>query len=225
MSVSTKGLTKVFLRGQANEVVAVEDIDLSVDEGDFVAIMGSSGSGESTLLNLMGLLTFPTRGEVYYGKSPVTRYSDGKRTVVRRENVGFIFQQYNLLPNLLAWENVALPLICKGFTPAERRHSSVEFLSRLGVGDRIDFKVGLLSGGEQQRVAIARALIAEPKIIFADEPTAAVDEENAALIMGLFKELKDEGRTIIVSTHDPSVSEVASRRYNMTHGKLSEVQP
>ncbi len=202
MSISTKGLTKIFLRGQPNEVVAVDDVNLSIEEGDFMAIQGSSGSGKSTLLNLMGLLTYPTRGDVYYGDAPVTKYSEGKRTSVRRDNVGFIFQQYNLLLHLSSWENVALPLICRGLAPPERRRIAVDFLSQLGMEERVDFRVGHLSGGEQQRIAIARALVTEPKIIFADEPTASVDDANARLIIELFKKLKTEGRTIIVSTHD-----------------------
>ena len=222
MSVSTKGLTKIFLRGQTNEVLAVDDVNLSVSEGDFVSIVGPSGSGKSTLLNMMGLLTYPTRGDVYYGDVPVTKYSDGRRTSVRRDNVGFIFQQYNLLLHLSSWENVALPLICRGIGPSEMRSMAVEILSRLGVGDRLDFRVGHLSGGEQQRVAIARALVTEPRIIFADEPTASVDEANARLIIDLFKGLKKEGRTIVVSTHDPALRSEANRLLMMNHGRLTE---
>ena len=222
MSISTKGLTKIFLRGQANEVLAVDNVNLSVDEGDFVSIVGPSGSGKSTLLNLMGLLTYPTRGDVYYGDVQVTKYSDGRRTSVRRDNVGFIFQQYNLLLHLSSWENVALPLICRGLGPSEMRSVAVDFLSKLGIGDRADFRVGHLSGGEQQRVAIARALVTEPKIIFADEPTASVDDANARLIIELFKGLKKDGRTVVVSTHDPALSSEATRRLRMTRGKLTE---
>jgi putative ABC transport system ATP-binding protein len=222
MSITTKGLTKIFLRGQPNEVVAVNEVNLSMKEGDFTAILGLSGSGKSTLLNLMGLLTYPTRGDVYYGDIPVTRYSEGRRTSVRRENVGFIFQQYNLLLHLSSWENVALPLICRGIAPSVRRNIAVDFLTQLGMGDRVEFRVGHLSGGEQQRVAIARALVTEPKIIFADEPTASVDDANARLIIELFKRLKKEGRTIIVSTHDPTLSREATRTLTINHGRLTE---
>jgi len=215
-------LTKIFLRGQANEVLAVDNVNFSVNEGDFVSIIGPSGSGKSTLLNLMGLLTYPTRGDVYYGNIPVTKYSDSRRTGVRRDNVGFIFQQYNLLLHLSSWENVALPLICRGIAPPEMRRIAVDFLTRLDMAERVDFRVGHLSGGEQQRVAIARALVTEPKIIFADEPTASVDDANAQLIIGLFKGLKKEGRTIIVSTHDPALSSEATRLLKMDQGKLTE---
>ena len=215
-------MTKIFLRGQPNEVLAVDDVNLSVEEGDFISIIGPSGSGKSTLLNLMGLLTYPTRGDIYYGDIPVTKYSDGRRTGVRRDNVGFIFQQYNLLLHLSSWENVALPLICRGIAQSEMRSIAVDFLSRLDMGERVDFRVGHLSGGEQQRVAIARALVTEPKIIFADEPTASVDDANAQLIIGLFKGLKKEGRTIIVSTHDPALSSEATRLLKMDQGKLTE---
>jgi putative ABC transport system ATP-binding protein len=222
LSIATRNLTKIFLRGQANEVTAVDDVNISIQGGDFVAVTGPSGSGKSTLLNLLGLLTYPTNGDVMYGEQPVTQYSDGRRTSVRRDMVGFIFQQYNLLPYLSAWENAALPLICRGVSSGEMRRRAVEVLSRLGMEGRVDFRVAHLSGGEQQRVAIARALIAKPKIVIADEPTASVDEANAKLIIDIFKDLKSTGRTIIVSTHDAFLIREATRRLYMAAGKLKE---
>ena len=215
-------LSKTYFKGAPNEVVAVDGVNLTIKDGDFITITGPSGSGKSTLMNLLGLLTYPSKGKILYNEMPVTLYSDAKRTTVRRDMVGFIFQQYNLLLHLSAWENVGLPLVCRGVETSERKKIAVEMLGRLGIGNRVGFKVAHLSGGEQQRVAIARALVTEPKIVFADEPTASVDDENARLIIRLFKEMKEANKTVVVSTHDQIFGNEANRRLKMVAGKLTE---
>jgi putative ABC transport system ATP-binding protein len=205
MKIQAINLSKVYFKGSPHEVAAVKDANVEINEKDFCLVTGASGSGKTTFLSLLGLLTKPSKGKIMYDGEEVTSFSDAWQTKIRKRSVGFIFQQYNLLPQFSAWENVALPNLCRSTTSSERREQAVQLMTQLGLKHRIDFKVAHLSGGEQQRVAIARALITNPAIIFADEPTAAVDDETASAIIDVFKQLKSQGKTIIVSTHDKSL--------------------
>ncbi len=220
MKIATQKLTKVYCRGTSNEVKAIKDATIKIKEGDFCLITGPSGSGKTTLLSLLALLTRPTRGKIFYEDAEVSSYSDAWQTKIRKEKLGFIFQQYNLLPQFSAWENVALPNLCRQMSKTERRSQAISIMRKLGLEDRLDFKVAHLSGGEQQRVAIARALVTDPEIVFADEPTASVDEETASAIIDLFKALKKEGRTVVVSTHDNSLIREAILHLKLQSGTV-----
>lgn len=221
MKIETKELTKTYCKGTPNEVNAITKVELKIDQGSFCLITGPSGSGKTTLLSLLALLSHPTRGKIYYDDEEVSSYSDAWQTKTRKEKVGFIFQQYNLLPQFSAWENVALPNICRPMSKESRHSQAAAIMCKMGLESRIDFKVAHLSGGEQQRVAIARALITDPEIIFADEPTASVDEQTASAIIELFKELKQEGKTIIVSTHDTSLIKEATLHLKIQNGRVT----
>ena len=220
MKIATQKLTKVYCKGTPNEVKAIQDATVKIKEGDFCLITGQSGSGKTTLLSLLALLTRPTRGKIFYEDAEVSSYSDAWQTKIRKEKLGFIFQQYNLLPQFSAWENVALPNLCRQMSKTERRSQAISIMRKLGLEDRLDFKVAHLSGGEQQRVAIARALVTDPEIVFADEPTASVDEETASAIIDLFKALKKEGKTVIVSTHDNSLIREAIQHLKLQSGTV-----
>ncbi|MFX1342731.1 MAG: ABC transporter ATP-binding protein [Promethearchaeota archaeon] len=220
MKIVAQNLTKVYFKGTPNEVKAIKDATLEIREGDFCILTGPSGSGKTTLLSLLALLSCPTKGRVFYDDDEVSSYSDAWQTKIRKEKVGFIFQQYNLLPQFSTWENVALPNLCRRMSKTERRNQAISIMQSLGLGDRIDFKVAHLSGGEQQRVAIARALVTDPKIIFADEPTASVDEETASALVDLFKDLKKKEKTLVVSTHDNSLIKEATLHIKIENGTI-----
>jgi putative ABC transport system ATP-binding protein len=222
LKIQAVNLTKIYFKGSSHEVVALNDASVDIDERDFCLLTGPSGSGKTTLLCLLGLLTKPTKGKVLLSGEEVSSYSDAWQTKVRKEKIGFIFQQYNLLPQFSAWENVALPNLCRNTIASERKNKALEVMSKLGLEKRVDFKVASLSGGEQQRVAVARALITNPEIIFADEPTAAVDEETANTIIEIFKELKDDGKTIVVSTHDRSLIREGTMHLSVRNGIISK---
>ena len=220
MDIEAIDLSKTYFRGSDHEVTALQDTTIEIKERDFCIITGASGSGKTTFLSLLGLLTRPTRGKILYDGEEVSSYSDPWQTKVRKDKVGFIFQQYNLLPQFSAWENVSLANLCRDTSSSERREQAVQLMSELGLEHRIDFKVAHLSGGEQQRVAIARALITDPEIIFADEPTAAIDKETATVIIDVFKSLKKQGKTIIVSTHDKSLVNEGTMHLIAQNGKI-----
>ena len=211
MQIRTENLTKIFFKGKPNEVIAVKDITLKINTGEFFAVTGPSGSGKTTLLSLMGLLTIPTSGRIFFNNKEVSSYSDGWKTKFRKEHIGIIFQQYNLLPSYLAWENVALPLLCRDTLKSARKKSASCLMKRFGLEKRTDFKVAHLSGGEQQRVAIARALVTDPQVVIADEPTASVDTETKRAILDAVKILKQDGKTLIVATHDQDLLEYADQ--------------
>jgi putative ABC transport system ATP-binding protein len=215
-------LTKIYFKGSSYEVVALNGANVDIKERDFCLLTGPSGSGKTTLLSMLGLLTRLTRGKVFYDDQEVSSYSDAWQTRVRKRKVGFIFQQYNLLPQFSSWENVALPLLCSSTTASERKEQATQVMVKLGLKDRVDFKVASLSGGEQQRVAIARALITNPEVLFADEPTAAVDDETATSIIDLFKELKNQGKTIIVATHDKSLLKEGTLHIDVHSGSVKQ---
>lgn len=218
--IRTERLTKVYNIGKSNEVIAVKDISIEIEDGDLAIVAGPSGSGKTTLLSLLGLLSRPTVGKVFYNDTEVSSYSDAWLTKTRKQEVGFIFQQFNLLPQFPAWENVSLPLLCRDTDKNERRKLASDLMKSLGLERRIDFKVASLSVGEQQRVAIARALITDPKIIFADEPTASVDAKTGRSIFKIFKELKEAGKTLIVATHDPAIMKEGTVLMEIKEGAL-----
>ena len=221
MKIATQNLTKVYCRGKPAEVEAIRDATLVIREGDFCLLTGPSGSGKTTLLSLLALLSRPTRGKIFYENEEVSSYSDAWQTKIRKDKIGFIFQQYNLLPQFSAWENVALPNLCRQMSKAERRSQAISIMHSMGLGERVEFKVARLSGGEQQRVAIARALVTSPEFVFADEPTASVDEDTASAIITLFKNLKKEGKTLVVSTHDSSLIREATLHLKIQNGTVS----
>ena len=218
--VSLKGIDKVYTKGRET-VEVLEGIDLEIDEGDFVALMGPSGSGKTTLLNLIGGIDQPTRGSVVVGGQQLVGLSSNKLTKWRSENIGFIFQSYNLLPVLTAQRNVALPLLLTKLSAAQRRRSTEVALQIVGLEDRAQHKPGELSGGQQQRVAIARAIVADPAVLICDEPTGDLDRDTANEILDLLGILnKDYGKTIIMVTHDPKAASHAHHILELDKGQL-----
>jgi putative ABC transport system ATP-binding protein len=213
-------LTKIYNEGKKNQVEAVTDANVKAEGEEITAIVGPSGCGKTTLMSMIGQLLTPTKGKVLVEKEDVTAYSDGWKSVFRRQNVGFVFQHINLLPNLNALENVMMPLVCHDVNPADYRESALKLLDQLGLSKRAFFEVEQLSGGQQQRVAVARALITEPKIIVADEPLTFVDEASAKTITDFFERLREEGKTILISTHVSNLAKLANRTYVMKDGKI-----
>lgn len=218
--IELRGITKIYNRGKPNEVVAVRDVNMVVKDGEIVAITGPSGCGKTTLLSIMGLILTPTYGELLYDGENVLEYSDYWKTMFRREKISFVFQHINLLPHYTALENVLLPLYSMNVDPQSYKSRALELFSRLKILGRANYKVEQLSGGEQQRVAFARALIKSPQYIFADEPTVFVDEETSEIIHDLMLELRDEGKTIVIATHDRDLLKIANRVHTMISGKI-----
>ncbi len=216
--LQTIGLQKAYQMGEVT-VNALQGVDFTVEKGEFVAIMGPSGSGKSTLLHLLGGLDAPSDGEVMLGGRRLAHLSDDDITIVRRRQIGFIFQFFNLLPTLSAAENVALPLLIDGRSLDEYRLRIDELLTLVGLGDRQDHKPDQLSGGQQQRVAIARALVTDPVIVLADEPTGNLDSESGDEILRLLRRACDEKQqTIVMVTHDPKAAEYADRIVRLKDG-------
>jgi putative ABC transport system ATP-binding protein len=202
------------------EVAAVRGIDLEIMPGDLVAVEGPSGSGKSTLLHLMGALDRPSRGEVYIEGSPLSGMSDGGLSGVRSHRLGFVFQEYFLIPGMTALDNVAQGLVYRGVRATARREAAARALARVGLSGRVAHHPNRLSGGERQRVAIARALVGEPAVVLADEPTGNLDSETSAAIVDLFCELNREGSTFVVVTHDQEVAGRLPRRVEIRDGRL-----
>jgi putative ABC transport system ATP-binding protein len=198
-------------------VRALDGMDLTIDKGEMCALMGPSGAGKTTLLNIMGGLDTPDSGKITVGNIEVNRLGEGQRARFRKSNVGFIFQFFNLIPSLTALENVLVPVMFESNTFA---YGAEDLLERVGLGQRMDHLPGMLSGGERQRVAIARSLINDPMIILADEPTGNIDSETAKEIVKLFKELNDEGKTLILATHDRLIAGRAQTMVKMRDGKI-----
>ncbi len=220
--VELHGVTKIYRLGEV-EVPALQGVDLRVQGGDFLALMGPSGSGKSTLLHILGLLDRPTAGQVFWEGEDVTRLNGGRLAELRGRRIGFVFQMFNLVPNLTAQENVELPLVFLGFSPRERHKRAEEALRRLGLGDRLRHRPNQLSGGQQQRVALARALVTDPALLIADEPTGNLDSVTGQEILALFSELNGQGRTIVLATHDPEAAAVARARLRLRDGRIVEV--
>ena len=221
MRIEAKELSKVYGSGESR-VVALERASLTIEEGEFLSIMGPSGSGKSTLLHLLSGLDRPTSGSLTYGGQNVGELDDAARSMLRRRRIGFIFQQFHLLPVLTARENILMPLLLDGRRPDQ---DSVAYLAqRLGIEDRLTHLPHELSGGQQQRVAIARALAARPDVVFADEPTGNLDSRSGGEVMELLISLQRElGRALVVITHDRGIAALAQRRFNIADGVLSEV--
>ena len=217
--IELSNISKIFDTG-FNQVNALSDIDVKIDQGEFVAIKGPSGSGKSTMMNIIGLLDRPTNGKYFLGNNDVSTLNDNKRSLIRRNLFGFVFQNYNLIPRLSAVRQVEMPLIYR--RDKEKRKKSILALSKLGLAERISHSPVKLSGGEQQRVSIARALVGEPKVILADEPTGALDSKTGEEIIQIFKSLSDEGITVIMITHDDSVARKAQRIIEMKDGMIIE---
>lgn len=202
----------------STETPVLRHLNLSIDRGEFVAIMGPSGSGKSTLMHILGLLDRPTGGSYYLAGEQVDSLSEDALAALRNRKMGFVFQSFNLLPRTSALENVELPLVYAGVSARERRIKATEALNRIGLAHRIHNAPNQLSGGEQQRVAIARALVCDPEIVFADEPTGNLDTKNSWEIMEVFKQLNQEGKTIILVTHEDDIAKFAKRIIRLKDG-------
>ncbi|HEX6358493.1 ABC transporter ATP-binding protein [Actinophytocola sp.] len=203
------------------EVEALRGVSLRIGEGEYVAVAGPSGSGKSTLMHIIGCLDLPTSGDYVLAGGRVTELSEAHLADIRNRRIGFVFQQFNLLPSMTACRNVELPLAYAGVPPAERRRRAEEALARVGLSDRLKHRPGELSGGQQQRVAVARALVTDPALILADEPTGNLDSSASADVLGLFDELHAMGRTIVLITHEAEVARRAGRSVLIRDGQLA----
>jgi len=210
---------KVYATGSV-AVEALHGVSMQVDRGEYVAIMGPSGSGKSTLMHILGCLDVPTTGSYDLAGEDVSMMSEAALATVRNRQIGFVFQQFNLLASLPAWRNVELPLCYTGMARAERKERAINALERVGLGDRVEHRPGELSGGQQQRVAVARALVTDPALILADEPTGNLDSHSSADVLALFTELHDQGRTIVLITHEPAVAASAQRIVRILDGQV-----
>jgi putative ABC transport system ATP-binding protein len=220
--LSLQGVWRVYQVGD-DEVVALDDATVDIKDGEFIAVTGPSGSGKSTLLQIIGLLDRPSQGTIQLDGEDVSDLSDGDRTEIRLRSLGFIFQRFHLLGNLTAIENVVLPMEVAGVAITDRYARAASLLESVGLGERMSFVPAQLSGGQRQRVAIARALANEPRLLLADEPTGELHSEDKARVLELFRRLHDQGKTIIVVTHDMEVAAVAERHLEMRDGRLWEV--
>jgi len=219
--IDIQGITKTYVNGKLS-VPVLHGIDLQVNKGEFVSIMGPSGSGKSTFMNILGCLDRPTTGSYRLNGDEVATLSDDELAFVRNKQIGFVFQSFNLLTKLTALENVALPMIYAGMDKKSRNERAAALLSSVGLGNRMDHLPSELSGGQRQRVAIARALANNPAIIMADEPTGNLDSKSTIDVMNIFRGLYDEGRTIILVTHEPEIATYASRNVVLRDGLIVE---
>ena len=219
--ITLEGITKTYVNGKLT-VPVLHGIDLSIYEGEFTSIMGPSGSGKSTFMNILGCLDRPTNGSYRLDGEEVAHLGDDELAYVRNKRIGFVFQSFNLLPKLTALDNVALPMVYAGVSKAERTARASQLLTELGLGTRLDHMPAELSGGQRQRVAIARALANDPAIIMADEPTGNLDSKASLDVMHIFTELYQEGRTIILVTHEPDIAEYAGRNVVLKDGLIVE---
>ena len=217
--IELKKVTKTFGSGDA-ETTALREVSLSIKEGEFLAIVGPSGSGKSTLMNILGLLDVPTKGEYLLDGSPVTARKENAQAKLRRERIGFIFQNFNLIPRLSLLQNVELPLIYAGVGVKERRERAKQLLKQVGLEHRVKSRTNQISGGELQRAAIARALANNPSLILADEPTGNLDTKNSQMVIDHLKLLHSQGATIIMITHNPEIAAVAERVVTMRDGQV-----
>ena len=219
--ININAITKEYIMGD-NKLLALNEVDVSIKEGEFVSIMGSSGSGKSTLMNIIGCLDVPTSGDYYFRNKNISNYNSNMLAELRNKDIGFIFQNFNLLPRLNALENVTLPLLYSGKNVKERTKLSIEALENVGLKDRTHHKPNQLSGGQQQRVSIARAIAGNPKLILADEPTGALDSNTSLEIMKILNDLNSNGITIILVTHEKDIAQYGSRIIKMKDGKIIE---
>ncbi|AOK92629.1 ABC transporter ATP-binding protein [Paenibacillus sp. SEL1] len=222
--IQIEDLKKVYQVGD-QEIHALREVQLDIADGDFVAIMGPSGSGKSTMMNVIGCLDLPTSGQFYLDGYSILDAREDELAIIRNQKIGFVFQKFHLLPRATALENVELPMIYAGISAKERRLRAMEALTSVGLGDRMNNRPNELSGGQQQRVSIARALVNNPVILLADEPTGALDSKTSVEIMGIFQRLNDQGKTVVLVTHDQEVAEYAKRLIHFRDGRIEEDQP
>ncbi len=220
--VELRNVYKIYGEGLESEVRALDGVSLTIDHGEFVAVVGQSGSGKSTMMNVLGCLDVPTYGDYFLDGTDVNLLSDRKLSQIRNKQIGFIFQQYNLIQSLSVLENVELPLIYQGYGLSERRELALDALARVGLADRRGHKPTEMSGGQQQRVAIARAISTRPPIIMADEPTGALDSRTGLEVLEFLHTLNREGSTVILITHDNSIAATAKRIVRLADGKIVE---
>lgn len=221
MVIELKDICKSYLQGK-EPVPVLHHIDLSVEEGEYLAIMGPSGSGKSTLMNVIGLLDQQTSGTYLFDGQDMAKCTDNQLSGIRNEKIGFVFQNFNLLPRQSIQENVALPLLYAGVRKKERMQRAKEMLGRVGLEDRVTFCPTQLSGGQKQRAAIARAMVSHPRLLLADEPTGALDTRSGEQVMELFQQLHEEGVTIVMITHEPEIARHAQRIVTIRDGKLEQ---
>lgn len=222
--IETHHLFKEYVMGE-HHVYALRDVSITINEGEFVAIMGTSGSGKSTFMNLLGCLDIPTSGEYILAGDKVSDLHGDALAAIRNRRIGFVFQQFNLLPRTSAQENVELPLLYSNVPPAERKARSLKRLEQVGLGERTQHTPAELSGGQQQRVAIARGLVNNPSLILADEPTGALDSRTSVEIMALLQQLSHQGMTIVIVTHEREIAEFASRIITFRDGQVISDEP
>lgn len=217
--IELKDIYKIYSDGDS-EIRALDGVSLKVSEGEFVAIVGQSGSGKSTCMNIIGCLDVPTKGSYHLNGIDVSTMKDDELAIVRNQTLGFIFQQYNLIPKLTLLENVELPLIYRGYNPSKRKELAMVALEKVGLSDRWKKYPSQLSGGQQQRVSIARALAGNPRVILADEPTGALDSKTGKDVLEFLKKLNEEGTTIVMITHDNEIATQAKRIVRIADGKI-----
>ena len=222
MLITLNNVYKIYGEGLESEVRALDGVSCEIDRGEFVAIVGQSGSGKSTMMNVLGCLDIPTRGEYFLDGTDVRELTDKELSRIRNKQIGFIFQQYNLIQSLTVLENVELPLIYQGMNPGDRREMALEALERVGLAGRVKHRPQEMSGGQQQRVAIARAIATRPPIIMADEPTGALDSQTGREVLTFLQQLNREGTTVILITHDNGIAATARRVIRLTDGKIVE---
>lgn len=217
--IELRNITKSYLVGK-ERIDVLKSINLSIENGEFTAIMGPSGSGKSTLMNIIGCLDKQTKGEYFLGGENISDYKDTDLARIRNQSIGFVFQQFQLLPRLNALRNVELPMIYSGISAKERLERAEQALKKVGLGDRLGHLPNALSGGQKQRVAIARAIVNNPKLILADEPTGALDSKTSVSIMEQFAELNAEGTTVILVTHESEIAEYTNRKIVVRDGEI-----
>ena len=220
--VELRDVYKIYGEGLESEVRALDGVSLTIDRGEFVAVVGQSGSGKSTMMNVLGCLDIPTRGTYLLDGTDVRELTDKELSHIRNKQIGFIFQQYNLIQSLTVLENVELPLIYQGVSADDRRDMALEALGRVGLANRVKHRPVEMSGGQQQRVAIARAIATKPPIIMADEPTGALDSHTGREVLHFLQELNKEGSTVILITHDNGIAATARRVIRLADGKIIE---
>ena len=218
--IELRDVYKIYSEGLESEVRALDGISLTIDHGEFVAVVGQSGCGKSTLMNVLGCLDIPTRGTYLLDGTDVQDLSDGQLSHIRNQQIGFIFQQYNLIQTLTVQENVELPLIYRGIDPIDRKELALEALERVGLADRRKHYPTQMSGGQPQRVAIARAISTHPPVIMADEPTGALDSRTGQQVLKFLQQLNREGSTIILITHDNGIAATAPRMVRLSDGRI-----
>ena len=222
MLIDIRDLYKIYNEGKESEVRALDGVTLQIDKGEFVAIVGQSGSGKSTMMNVLGCLDIPTYGEYFLDGNDINTLTDKQLARIRNREIGFIFQGYNLIQELDALENVTLPLIYRGVSVFDREDMAMAALAKVGMDDRAHHRPSEMSGGQQQRVAIARAIATKPPIIMADEPTGALDSRTGHEVLEFLQQLNREGTTVILITHDNGIAATARRCVRLTDGKIVE---